>query len=235
MPLDEFVLKYSPIERTEFKQAEWLAKVNDLESGGRCFAFALAYLLVVSRGAPGKHLLETLNIAADKQDTNVIKEITAQSKESQGTDKWVGTDLFTLQVSNKLRDRVLASFGLEVDDEVRFMHKNRKFDDLADYVATADTTLSLLMVPNHALAVASRPACENIWSFFDPNLGEATFRTAEDLHECVANFFAHKKVKGAYKRKQVAELARGETLQRQKLEVLKMTVDVLRCRPRMQS
>lgn len=232
MPLDDFVLKYSPVERTPFRQAEWLADVGALKSRGRCYGFALAYMLALSKGATGKDLIETLKIAADKTnpDPNVINELITTSIMT-GHDDWLGTDYYALQFDGGARNKVLRSFGLKVESTARFVHKRSKFTDLATYVATNTTTLNLLCTPNHALAAVSRPAGQQMWAFFDPNLGDATFRSRIDLHNCVANFFANKIIKGHYRRKEISPVGSDEFLKKQKEEVEKMTVSVVRCMP----
>jgi len=231
MPLVDYVQKYNPIQQTPFRQAESLSEVGATGPNieGKCYAFALAYLLVLRLGAAGKDLLESLNIAAKTKDTHVINEIMGQSKELMGTDKWVGTDFFNLQSSSQRRDEVFQAFKLKPETEVRFSHKNKKFEDLAQFIGTDTPTYSLLDTPNHALAAASLPGGRRVWCFFDPNLGEAEFGTQVDLRLCIANFFANKTVKKHYKRQEIGAAKSGPIYERQKLEMVKMTVDVVRC------
>jgi hypothetical protein len=230
MPLDDYVLSYNPVRRTPFRQAEWLAAINEKDDGGKCYAFTLTYILALAKGGTGEALIETLGVAAAKDDQTVIKEMmgTALRDDARpGSDAWAGTDMFGLQTDSHQRDRVLTGFGLQPTSPVLFKHKKKKFDDLGDYVATTGTSYSMLCTPNHALAATSLPSGRKMWTFFDPNLGEAAFSTREDLQACIANFFADKTVKDSYRRKEV-KAKHGDALLRQQMEVKKMTVDVLR-------
>ncbi len=233
MPLQDYVQKYNPIEQTPFRQKEWLDTVGATgpDADGKCYAFSLAYLLALRMGGSGKDLIDTLNKAAEKNDEKNDAAVIAEIMGSgflAGDDNWVGTDLFHLQHSPALRDKAFHAFKLKPTAPLRFKHKNKKFDDLAAYIATDTSTYSLLAVPNHALAAASRPFGEAKWCFFDPNLGEAVFGAKVDLQLCIANFFANKTIKKHYKRQQIGAKS-GPAYDRQKEEMEKMTVDVVRC------
>jgi hypothetical protein len=184
----------------DFKQVQFLKDVTgDAEPEGKCFAFIMAYLTCLHTGLAGKHLFETLEIASLHNDQAVIKEILGDASSVSSSPDWMGADLFNLQFSSRLSE-LYAGIGLEKE-------KDRRFDDaffrnkaVGSYIADSRPLYSIIKSRVHIMAAASHPfADRSDYTFFDPNFGEAVFKSGVHLTGFVATFFSKKVINKGYR------------------------------------
>lgn len=218
---------------TPFRQVTWLQQfepekaVEDLE--GKCYAFAFAYLLSLRTSTSGEHLIQALEKAVEHGDEAIKREMFGGSTSMM--DGWVGKDLYSLQFAPKDRNLAMGAFQLTPHGEEKFEQTFSRFAAVAQY-ASADAPLySLILAPNHAMAATATPLWNRTaYTFFDPNFGEVVFNSQSRFKKFVTDFFSESLFNKAYRRRQVSELASGNTRKRQVAETKSLILRVQRFR-----
>jgi hypothetical protein len=184
----------------DFRQIQFLKDATGKpEPEGKCFAFILAYLTCLRTGLIGQHLFETLEIAIKTNDKAVIKEILGSPGKISSDPNWMGTDLFNLQHSRHLGE-YYSGIGLEKDKERRFDDRFFRNKAVGTYIVNTDPLYSIIKSRVHIMAATSHAyADRSVFTFFDPNFGEAVFKSGDCLTSFVATFFSKKVINKGYR------------------------------------
>ena len=167
---------------------------------GKCFAFVLAYLTCLRTGLEGKHLLESLEIAMKNNDRAVIREILGDASAVSSNPLWMGTDLFNLQHLKGKMKEFFAGIGLEPVKDNRFDDAFFRNKAVGKYIASDEPLYSIIKSRVHIMAAVSHPYGDrSAYTFFDPNFGEAVFKSATHLTSFVAAFFSKKVINKGYR------------------------------------
>jgi hypothetical protein len=193
----EFVERHGG-KATEFRQAAWITDVTgDTDPQGKCFAFVLAYLMVLRTGGRGKDFLKVLEKAAERKDMGIIKEMLGGSYYGSDT---LGKDLFKVQFCTTHLKEIYGAIGLGNATTTQFTQTFFRFTKVGEFLATGQPSYSMIKSRVHIMAATSCPLAQrDTWTFFDPNFGEARFSTGAALVKFTADFFSRKVINKGYR------------------------------------
>jgi hypothetical protein len=222
----EFVEKHGG-EATEFRQGAWITDVTGAtDPQGKCFAFVLAYLMVLRTGGAGKDFLEVLDKAAEVNHLGIIKEMLGG--DFYGSDT-LGKDLFNVQFCTTHLQKIYAAVGLGNATTTRFTQTFFRFTKVGEFLVTGQPSYSLITSRVHSMAATSRPLAQrDIYTFFDPNFGEARFSTGAALVKFTADFFSRKVINKGYRpKKALVKNPPPLTTKQEREEIAKETTSLI--------
>ena len=194
----EFVRKYGGTT-TEFRQSAWITDVTgESQPDGTCFAFVMAYLMVLRTGGAGKGHPRGPGDGREGQGPGHHQgdggpQFLRRKDVRQG-------QLFNLQFVAIDLKRIYRMIGLGDANKARFTQSFYRFTKVGEFLATAQPSYSMIRSRVHIIGAVSRPLADrDAYTFFDPNFGEARFSTGAALVKFTADFFSRKVINKGYR------------------------------------